>query len=342
MNKAPRPSDMPERPKYMREPPLTWGVEMNDELHTLSGAYAVHALPYAEWVLFEEHLVACSRCGNEVRHLRETAARLAEAVAEPPPAALRRRLLDAAHRSRAPEERPGEEPWQHSGRPEQGPEQGFDDSPTIWRPPVTRILGTAHLDAFPDAPTLGLPPEDVREVREFAAPPWRPPVPHEGGEVVPLRRGRSRVLAGLSAVAAAAAIALGVVAFDARRDLGDANARNDELIAVLAAPDAETMRQPVTSGGTGTVVISRAAGRMVFASSGLPELPASRAYELWLMGPGGTRPAGMIGPAEDGLTGPMLLTPLSDDDHVALTVEPAAGSERPTTPPVMLAALPSA
>jgi hypothetical protein len=32
--------------------------------------------------------------------------------------------------------------------------------------------------------------------------------------------------------------------------------RNDEMVAVVAAPDAETARQPITTGGTGTVVIS--------------------------------------------------------------------------------------
>ncbi|WP_052424248.1 hypothetical protein [Nonomuraea candida] len=82
---------------------------MNDELHALSGAYAVHALPYAEWVRFDRHLRACAGCATEVRRLRETAARLAEAVAQPPPARLRPRLLDAARRSThpPPARRPG-------------------------------------------------------------------------------------------------------------------------------------------------------------------------------------------------------------------------------------------
>ncbi|MFC4008763.1 anti-sigma factor domain-containing protein [Nonomuraea purpurea] len=237
---------------------------MNDDLHTLVGAYAVHALPYAEWVLFEEHLFACPGCGAEVRRLRETVARLAETVAEPPPAALRERLLSAAYRSRTP-----------------------DDGPTV-----------------------------------------------------PLRRRRSKVMAGLAAVCAAAAVALGVIAVDARRDLADLTARNDEMIAVLAAPDAETVRRPVASGGTGTVVISRSKGRMVFASSGLAELPDAQGYELWLMGPDGPRPAGMLERADDGLTRPVLLSPRERDDHVAVTVEPARGSREPTTRPVLLAELP--
>jgi anti-sigma-K factor RskA len=112
--------------------------------------------------------------------------------------------------------------------------------------------------------------------------------------------------------------------------------------AVLAAPDARTVRARVRSGGTGTVVISRARGRLVFTSSGLPELPSSRAYELWLMGPDGPRPAGLLGRGGAGVTAPMLLTPMRQDDKVALTVEPARGSGEPTTQPILLAELPGA
>lgn len=189
-----------------------------------------------------------------------------------------------------------------------------------------------------DSPTLRIPPEQPAAFR--TAPEL--PAAHEGGQVLPLRRRRARLTAGLAAVATAAAVALGAVAVDARRDLSDLTARHDEVIAVLAAPDAETVRRPATSGGTGTVVISRARGRLVFASSGLAELPRSKGYELWLMGPDGPRPAGMLDRAEGGLTTPLLITPERGDVRVALTVEPAAGSGRPTTRPVLLAELPEA
>ncbi|AQZ64510.1 unnamed protein product [[Actinomadura] parvosata subsp. kistnae] len=292
---------------------------MKDELHTLSGAYAVHALPYAEWVLFEEHLHACGPCADEVRHLRETAARLAEAVAERPPARLRRRLLDAAARSRGFED---------------PPEPVRDDSPTVWRRPPT-VGAHPPGDAFPPGEALS----PARNPYRMAA---AIPVTADGGQVVPLPRRRARAMAALTAVAAAAAVALGVVALDARHDLSELTSRNEELVAVLAAPDAKTMRRPVTTGGTGTVVISRDMGRMVFTSSGLPELPDSQGYELWLMGPGGPRPAGLLDRRQDGVSHPMLLAPLDRDGRVALTVEPAGGSERPTTTPIMLAELPKA
>ncbi|KAB8190135.1 anti-sigma factor [Nonomuraea phyllanthi] len=271
---------------------------MTDDLHALAAAYAVHALPYAEGALFERHLVACRACGGEVRRLRETAARLAAAVAEPPPAALRERLLAAAHDSRHPA-----------------------------APPTP-----------PPAPAPG--PAAPRPVEAPARRPDSAP-----GRVIGLRRGRAKVTAALAAAATAAAVAFGALALDARRDLNDMTdltARQAEVIAVLAAPDARTVRRPATSGGTGTVVISRSRDRMVFTASGLPALPAAKAYELWITGPGGPRPAGLLEPAGSGLTTPLLLTPERGDERVALTVEPAAGSDRPTTSPILQAELPEA
>ncbi|MFJ7258360.1 anti-sigma factor domain-containing protein [Streptomyces sp. NPDC098085] len=62
-------------------------------LHTLTGAYALHALPEAERRNFERHLGDCAACAVEVRELSETATRLGLAVAGAPPRALRDRVL---------------------------------------------------------------------------------------------------------------------------------------------------------------------------------------------------------------------------------------------------------
>jgi anti-sigma-K factor RskA len=63
------------------------------EIHALSGAYAVDALDPAEKAEFEEHLAACATCRAEVAGLREATALLAETTANEPPAALRDRVL---------------------------------------------------------------------------------------------------------------------------------------------------------------------------------------------------------------------------------------------------------
>lgn len=65
------------------------------DLHGLTGAYALDALDGLELDRFEHHLAGCPSCEHEVRGFRETAARLAQAVALPPPPALRQRVLGA-------------------------------------------------------------------------------------------------------------------------------------------------------------------------------------------------------------------------------------------------------
>ena len=66
------------------------------DLHGLSGAYALDALTGLELDQFEHHVDRCPPCENEVRGFRETATRLALAVAASPPLALRERVLAAA------------------------------------------------------------------------------------------------------------------------------------------------------------------------------------------------------------------------------------------------------
>lgn len=65
----------------------------NAEIHTLSGAYVLHALPEDERRVFEAHLRTCESCRQEVDELQATAALLAVPVEEPAPERLRRRVL---------------------------------------------------------------------------------------------------------------------------------------------------------------------------------------------------------------------------------------------------------
>ncbi|MBI2242985.1 MAG: anti-sigma factor [Nocardioides sp.] len=64
-----------------------------NDVHALSGAYAVDALDDAERASFERHLTECAECRSEVASLREAASRLAETTAAEPPAGLRDRVL---------------------------------------------------------------------------------------------------------------------------------------------------------------------------------------------------------------------------------------------------------
>jgi anti-sigma-K factor RskA len=70
------------------------------DLHLLTGAYAVDALTGAELDDFEKHLLRCTSCTEEVRGLRETAARLGMITAIEPPPWMRQEVLAAASRTR--------------------------------------------------------------------------------------------------------------------------------------------------------------------------------------------------------------------------------------------------
>ncbi|MGW2562221.1 anti-sigma factor [Streptomyces sp. NPDC001514] len=63
------------------------------ELHTLTGAYALHALGDRERARFERHLDACAACAQEVRELSATAVRLGLAATENPPPAMKGQVL---------------------------------------------------------------------------------------------------------------------------------------------------------------------------------------------------------------------------------------------------------
>jgi anti-sigma-K factor RskA len=63
------------------------------ELHTLTGAYAVHALSDGERAEFEQHLADCPACEQEVRELSATADRLALAASVVPPPQLKEQVL---------------------------------------------------------------------------------------------------------------------------------------------------------------------------------------------------------------------------------------------------------
>jgi anti-sigma-K factor RskA len=126
-----------------------------------------------------------------------------------------------------------------------------------------------------------------------------------------------------------------------RRELDRTRAQNQAIAAVLAAPDARIITQATAVGGTATVVVSRAEQKMIFTTTGLPPLPAAKVYELWLIGPPQIRKAGLLPAPSAGKTPPLLASGLVAGDKVGVTVEPAGGTSKPTTTPILLMSLPA-
>jgi anti-sigma-K factor RskA len=164
-----------------------------------------------------------------------------------------------------------------------------------------------------------------------------PPVVDHGS--VP-REPRSRRMPRLAwaAVAASLAVIIALTAVLARTqgELNKAKAREAAMAAVLAAPDARVVTQATSAGGTATAVYSLARHALVVASAKLPPPPHGKVYELWLLGPPRVRPAGLLPAASQGHTAPMLVAGLISGDQLGLTVEPAGGTSRPTTTPIVV------
>jgi anti-sigma-K factor RskA len=151
---------------------------------------------------------------------------------------------------------------------------------------------------------------------------------------------RSRLAVSLAGALAAVAVAAGVVTYGMHDRLDQAQQHDHAVVAVLTAPDATMVRARVMTGGMAIVVMSHSERALVFTASDLRLLPTAQSYELWLMGPAGSRPAGMVSrSARGGMAGPMVVSGLRAGDSVGLTVEPAGGSARPTSPPIVLVTL---
>jgi anti-sigma-K factor RskA len=153
--------------------------------------------------------------------------------------------------------------------------------------------------------------------------------------------GRLALAAGAAAVTAVLAVAavFGVTNGGMQQQLDQAQASSQQIAAVLTAHDAVMTAGPVAGGGTATIVMSHSRHALVFTAQGLHALPASRGYELWLIGPAGTRPVGILPAGRHGMTGPVIASGLRPGDHLALTAEPADGSARPDAPMMLDMAL---
>ncbi|MFE5624335.1 anti-sigma factor [Streptomyces virginiae] len=246
----------------------------HSDVHTLAAAYALNALEPAERKAFTDHLPQCQACREEVAEFKATAARLADAAAQYPPAAMKHHVMAAVDGVR------------------QLPPRVPDTAPTA-------TIGSA------------------------------------------LRR-RAVPLALAASVVAAASFA-GLAAWQNQKSeqyqqrATQAEQRLDDVSTVLAAPDARTAHGRASNGAATTVVASERQNRAVFTASGLPAPAPGKTYQLWLDHDGTMRPAGFI--RQDGTV--LIDGDTADAGAVGLTLEPAGGSRRPTSAPLLLMALPT-
>jgi anti-sigma-K factor RskA len=158
----------------------------------------------------------------------------------------------------------------------------------------------------------------------------------------PRARWRPRLAVTVAALATAVAVVLGVTLGVQRSQLDQARAQQREVAAVLGAAGARIVTERTSLGGTATMVVSRRLNKMIFTASGLPALSDARVYQLWLMEPdGGAVSVGLLQLARGGQAAPVLADGPPTGDRVGLTVEPAGGTTKPTTTPIVALSLPS-
>ena len=160
------------------------------------------------------------------------------------------------------------------------------------------------------------------------------------------RRTRTRVawvpwLSGVVATASiVVAVLFGFAQTHTRDELNQVRAENQAISLLLSAPKAKLLTYPVTHGGTATVVLAADRHELAVVTTGLPALPPGKVYQLWLIGKPAITSAGLLPPAKDGRTPPVLATGVVKGDTLGLTVEPAGGSAQPTTKPILALPLP--
>ena len=172
---------------------------------------------------------------------------------------------------------------------------------------------------------------DVRRTRQL------PPLV----DTVAVAARRSRWIA-VAAVAAALLVVggtLGGVAWREHRSAQQAQVEASGVTAVLAAPDARTMRAAAAKGGSGTVVWSAQRDAAVFVASDLPPLAQGRAYQLWVINDAGPRPEPVLTMTTTGASRPVVAHRLTGGVSMAVTVEPTGGSAKPSSDPVLVVPL---
>ena len=293
---------------------------MSDDIHALSGAYAVDALDDVEREQFERHLAGCSACQAEVASLVAAATELSSLSDVAPPPSLRAKVLQGITTVRPlppivdnNEQRDlGSQPPTAAGATPSAPGPASAPAPVA----APRTAAETAPDTAPQTPADQPAPDELAARRADR---------HAADRRSPLRW----------LVAAATAAILAIGGFTVWRST-DGGSTPPPTVAeqVRSAPDAKTSSDvALPGGGTATVVRSESLGKAVVITSDLPSAPAGKVYQLWLQDTAGQfTSAGLMAAAGDQTV--VLQGDAADAQGAGITVEPAGGSEQPTSNPI--------
>ena len=272
-----------------------------EELHLLSGAYALNALEGDEKARFEAYLLTSEETRAEVASLSDTAVLIGLSTAPvAPPADLKARLMAqiAVTPQRAP--LPAARPTLSAVPAVTTPQQISPQQDSAAGAVRAASLGTTS-----------------RAAKKAAA------------------RWYSRPTSIL--VAAAAAVALFVGGNILGLSAGNQSQQQAAAIsAIVSASDYQQAKADVTGGGTATFVWSVGLKQSAVVIDKLPKLADGKTYQLWYIDKGSNAtPAGIFNAASSGTTVSVLSGAMAAGDTLGITVEPSGGSKAPTTAPIV-------
>lgn len=284
---------------------------MEQQLHLLTGSYALNALAEQERGDFERYALTDPEAWEEVRGLSETAALLAYGTAaETPPAALKADVMAAIRNTR------------------QLPAASVvrDISTATGTPGRSRPAGGRRAGARVDAH------QHTRGPRRR----WVPALSAAAALVVFAGVGLGGWAAGEAATQRQ--MEQKIVAMQAQQ--AQAQAQQAAMLGIVSSPDAKLATTALSEGGSVTVASSGKANQAAIMVQDMPPLPAGKTYELWYISAAGAVPAGLMATGDAPVDGMQVLHgPLDGATHVGITVEPAGGSPAPTTTPLLVQAL---
>ncbi len=168
---------------------------------------------------------------------------------------------------------------------------------------------------------------DVARTRQVSA---RREEPATGGEFAVRRWRRWTAAAVAAGVVAIGGVATTVVIEERRID--QIAAEQARLTAVLSAGDATVRTTGASGGGRITVAMSPSLDQGVVLMAGMPEPPAGKTYQFWLITGRSPTSAGVMAAGQR--EGAVLLDTIGSAETLALTVEPEGGSLEPTADPI--------
>jgi anti-sigma-K factor RskA len=205
------------------------------------------------------------------------------------------------------------------------------------------VAGFHDTAALLAAATAATPPPDVRSkvLAQVAATRQDPPTPiatetsvpsvSDTDAVVPFVRPTGRRVPRWLLAAAAMVLVLGGIGIVfASRDRGTTEA--EQVAAVLARADARIITLKGEDRAPLKLVWSPSRGEGALLADDLAAIDDSETYELWAIANGEPAQVALFRPDERGVVRSHFTTDLRGADAVGVTVEPAGGSDAPTTP----------